>query len=664
MANKLYLFNRPSIFGYTDQMGLDVARVNGVGSFAESSSDSGFDYYDHLSNMMESYAEKNCNIFNDFEKKIQFNEGALHQYVSQLTDPVVEELKNSDDGHIKYHGEMIEQLIDNRLNMDDFKTTDRDLARHKMFENAMAGVANYIPMPELDLPVIPAHAITNLAKDIIFNEVVRTPKFNKHIYQQFVIDEVTQDEYQLDKLFYGALKDEDGNIVKPQDVANRGKGLPISTRPVALPTKGSEPGKEFNVIETLTDGTKFDKLDWDFGIQGVIVGDLPAVQDDGTYDIDINNIPEDATYQYYPLQKKLTFDTYTGSLQGDSNIVLQPTDGSPVIKDKLIGSADYYKANLTIASAQNVVKAVVFYGRLSNEFNNRALGVLEKTKIVEYNIPQAQRYSHHITREELDDFKVFMKSDLTTRVVKMIADQQDLWEDQSVLDFYDEDWRKLSTARAEADIFNYEGFGTTYVCGLLHPTSYTGNPITFQTEVLQWYIQSAITAMSAKAKMDGLTYVMMTYPTTARYLSKFIDWTNTPGTSLGGVKLNTTYGKGIVDGATVRVAVSTRLPEVAPYNDPKTGEIRLLPYIDIKAFPTSNEHMTYKHWKYQSFVCQSPSDSGFMSPVGGIANPGGYFLVITSARRYGNDSLQSLAMRIYLDPTAVTDLNPYKYGVA
>lgn len=657
---KGYLFGRPSIFGLVEQQDVDVAKVRGVGSFADTDS-SGNDYYDNLSNLLESYQEKNINIFSDFDKNFQFNENALKSYIRQLTESTVEDLLNDPDGHIKYTGEMIQQLIENRINMPDFKTTDRDLARHKMFENALSNVANYIPMPEIDLPVIPAHAITNLSKDIIFNEVVRTPKFNKHLYQQFVVDEVTQDEYQLDKLFYGALKDEDGNIIKPQDVANRGKGLPISNRPVALPTKGAKEGEEFNVITTLTDGTKFDKLDWDFNIKGVVVGDLGDPDADGTFDIDIDNIPAGAAYKYYPLPRKLTFDTYTGSMQGDSSITITDAESGNVYKDKLIGSCDYYKATLTIASAMGVVKAVVFDGRLSNEFNNRALGVLEKTRIIEYNVPQAQRYSHHITREELDDFKVFMKADLTTRVVKMIADQQDLWEDQSVLDFYDEDWRKLSTAKAEADIFNYEGFGTTYVCGLLPPTNYSGNPITFQTEVLQWYIQSAITAMSAKAKMDTLSYVLMTYPTTARYLTKFVDWVNTPGTSLGGVKLNTTYGKGIVDGVSVRVAVSTRLPETAPYNDPDSGDIRMLPYIDIKAFPTNNEHMTYKHWKYTSYVVQSPSEAGYMSPVGGISNPGGNFLVVTSARRYGNDSLQSLAMRIYLDPKAVSELNPYEW---
>lgn len=657
---KGYLFGRPSIFGLVEQQDVDVAKVRGVGSFADTDS-SGNDYYDNLSNLLESYQEKNINIFSDFDKNFQFNENALKSYIRQLTESTVEDLLNDPDGHIKYTGEMIQQLIENRINMPDFKTTDRDLARHKMFENALSNVANYIPMPEIDLPVIPAHAITNLSKDIIFNEVVRTPKFNKHLYQQFVVDEVTQDEYQLDKLFYGALKDEDGNIIKPQDVANRGKGLPISNRPVALPTKGAAEGEEFNVITTLTDGTKFDKLDWDFNIKGVVVGDVGDPDADGTFDIDINNIPAGAAYKYYPLPRKLTFDTYTGSMQGDSSITITDAETGDVYKDKLIGSCDYYKATLTIASAMGVVKAVVFDGRLSNEFNNRALGVLEKTRIIEYNVPQAQRYSHHITREELDDFKVFMKADLTTRVVKMIADQQDLWEDQSVLDFYDEDWRKLSTAKAEADIFNYEGFGTTYVCGLLPPTNYSGNPITFQTEVLQWYIQSAITAMSAKAKMDTLSYVLMTYPTTARYLTKFVDWVNTPGTSLGGVKLNTTYGKGIVDGVSVRVAVSTRLPETAPYNDPDSGDIRMLPYIDIKAFPTNNEHMTYKHWKYTSYVVQSPSEAGYMSPVGGISNPGGNFLVVTSARRYGNDSLQSLAMRIYLDPKAVSELNPYEW---
>lgn len=657
---KGYLFGRPSIFGLVEQQDVDVAKVRGVGSFADTDS-SGNDYYDNLSNLLESYQEKNINIFSDFDKNFQFNENALKSYIRQLTESTVEDLLNDPDGHIKYTGEMIQQLIENRINMPDFKTTDRDLARHKMFENALSNVANYIPMPEIDLPVIPAHAITNLSKDIIFNEVVRTPKFNKHLYQQFVVDEVTQDEYQLDKLFYGALKDEDGNIIKPQDVANRGKGLPISNRPVALPTKGAKEGEEFNVITTLTDGTKFDKLDWDFNIKGVVVGDLGDPDADGTFDIDIDNIPAGAAYKYYPLPRKLTFDTYTGSMQGDSSITITDAESGDVYKDKLIGSCDYYKATLTIASAMGVVKAVVFDGRLSNEFNNRALGVLEKTRIIEYNVPQAQRYSHHITREELDDFKVFMKADLTTRVVKMIADQQDLWEDQSVLDFYDEDWRKLSTAKAEADIFNYEGFGTTYVCGLLPPTNYSGNPITFQTEVLQWYIQSAITAMSAKAKMDTLSYVLMTYPTTARYLTKFVDWVNTPGTSLGGVKLNTTYGKGIVDGVSVRVAVSTRLPETAPYNDPDSGDIRMLPYIDIKAFPTNNEHMTYKHWKYTSYVVQSPSEAGYMSPVGGISNPGGNFLVVTSARRYGNDSLQSLAMRIYLDPKAVSELNPYEW---
>lgn len=662
---KGYLFGKPSIFGLVEQQDFEISKVNGLGSFAEAGTDD-FDYYANLSDMMESYREKNINIFGDFGQKFQYSEPALKTYMNHLTEGVLENMMDHEDGHVRYHAECIQQLMENRTQMEDFKTHDTQLARHKMFENAMTNVANYIPMPEIDLPVIPAHAITNLAKDIIFNEIVRTPKFNKHLYQQFVVDEVTQDEYQLDKLFYGVLKDKDGNTVNPKDIANRGKGLPISQRPVALPTTGAQPGEEFNVINVLTDGTKFDRLDWNFNIKGVIVGTLPDALPDGTYDIDINNIPADATYKYFDIPHKLTFDTYTGSLQGDANIIINDTKSDPanpvVYKDKLIGSADYYKANIIVAGSQGVVKAIVFEGNLSNEFNNRALGVLEKTRIIEYNVPQAVRYSHHITREELDDFKVFMKADLTTRVVKMIADQQDLWEDQSVLDFYDEDWRKLSTARAEADIFNYESFATVYICGLLPQPGWMVDPISFQTTAIQWYIQSAITSISATAKMDSLSYVLMCYPTVGRYLSKFLDWVNTPGTSLGGVKLNTTYGKGIIDGNTVRCAISTRLAETAPYFDKATGETRVLPFIDIKAFPTNNEMMTYKHWKYTSYVVQSPSEAGFMSPVGGIANPGGNFLVITSARRYGNDSLQGIAARIYIDPTMVCDVNPYLFG--
>jgi hypothetical protein len=668
---KTYYNGRMSMFGNLEEATKDVYDRFGQNSSFAVESVTG-SYYDKIAGLNDDYIKNtrnDSNIFDDFRESYQFNPRRLADYREALTSDIIAELMSSDDPHMAYTADMINEQFDLRTQDRDFKRGGASVDSYtKMFEGSTADVMNYRPMPELDLPIIPAHTISNVAKDIISTEVVKAPKFNKHLYQQFIIDTVTQEEFQVDKLFYGELKDANDQVITPESVSSRGEGLPIDKRPVALPTKGATATDDFNVITTLTEGTTFDKLDWQFRIIGFVVGDIGAPDADGTYPKSVIEDGGDGTY--YPLPRPLSFDPYTGALigtpQGDAAISFTDVDGNK-INDKLVANANLAKGTVNVFSCYGQIKAVIFDGKLSNEFNNRTLGVLEKTTLTEFNIPQAVRFSHNLTREELDDFQVFMKKDLTVRVVELIKDNSDLFEDQSVLDFYERDWLSLQGSKVVADIFNYESFGQEVVCGLKPPVGYAGNPISFQTEVLQWYIQSLLTAISEKAKLDVLSYVLMANPIVAAYLNAFTEWTTNAGGAISGITLNHSYGKGIVNGVTIRVVVSTRFKKTADVTftpdgsqDPVTEN---LPFIDIKAFPTDNQHMTYKHWKYTSYVVQTPSDAGFLAPVGGVANPGGQYMVITSARRYGNDRLQGIAARVYLDYTRTSDLNPFSFGL-
>jgi len=673
---KTYLYGKPSIFGDPNSDTIRDLYDRSDASFSHYNDDNngGFDYKSLLEKVLFNPTSDGGNVLTDFHQKYKGSRSRLESLRSDLVKPCMEELMVLDDPHMTYTAEQMNEMWDLRTSAVDFRSADtRD--QTKMFEGSTADVINYRPMPELDLPIIPAHAISNLSKDIIDTEVVKAPKFNKHLYFQYIIDEVTQEEYQADKLFYGALRDENGNIITPESISNRGKGLPIDERPVALPTTGLTAGTDFDIIKTLAEGTPFDKLDWNFTIKSVVVDVNGSPDADGTY-------PK-GTGTEYLLPRPISFSPYDSAPNTDTTVNITKSDGT-VIKDKLLCSADLVKGTVNVVSAYGVVKAVIFSGKLSNEFNNRALGVIEKTKITQFNIPQAERFSHHFTREELDDFQVFMKKDLALRTIDLIKDNQDLFEDQSVLDYYESDWVQLKNSNTIADIFNYESFAKEVVVGLLPPVGYAGDPIAYQTHVLQWYIESLLLSLSSTALLDTLGYVIMTNTVLAKYLTAFTEWTNASGEQLGGVKCNHKYGKASNLG-TVRVVASTRInrdestpdklrrADVTFYVDSTTNTITLdqttgtqvtkkLPFFDIKGFPTDNEHMTYKHWKYTSYIVQTPSDAGFLSPVGGVANPGGQYMVVTSARRYGNDKLQGIAARVYITPQYRSDMDPFTFS--
>jgi hypothetical protein len=624
------------------------------------------DYSIGLKKIMKNYAAKGIDILNpdSFSKHIKFESARKIAYKDELLacfESILADDTGAYDDHQKYNFETIEKAIDLRLEAQDFSAGNdaqqQTYAAEQMF--ATEGVtyaANWIPVPSVDLPVIPARTVGAVGKDIIVYEVVKKPVFMKHLYQRYYMDTVTGETWQADKLLYGDLKDENGDTITAESVRNKGRGLPISERPVALPLKTTN-GADFNIITTLTSGIPgTDRLSWKSAkIVAVIFGEVGDPDADGTYEnLEINN----TTVFKYNLPAPLTFNPNTYQINDmNSEIKGFRAPNGTVYKDELAGKLDFQNGDIRLTSYTGEIKAVVFSGYLSNEMNNHALSISEKMFMRQFAIDSDIRFSHNITREELDDFKVWQNEDLATRMVGKIAQGQDEFEDQSVIDFYNEDWESIKNIQT-ADIYAYEGYSRTCYIGIKAP-AYVTDPIKFQKDIFGVYASQHLLEMASYNKQQGMTFVFMINPEATRFINGYVDWTNTPGDKMTGIQFNSKYGKGVgLGSATVRVVESNRFPFLQDYTDPETGNVYKLPCIDVKAFPTSPEYMTYKHWQYTSYVAFAPQDSMYTAPAGGVSNPGGMYRSITSARRYDNDKLQPIASKIFIDPTFSSDVNP------
>lgn len=544
---------------------------------------------DHFNDLYENYKE-NHGIDIKMDTRAMFTDRQfMETYKADLMQPVIEGFRemSPNDPHI-------ESIIENVNTFWDTKV--------RLYTES-ASMTGFLPIATLEFPVLLKQFFTSILKDIIEVESTKTPNITKHIRTTYLVDNQTGKEYEYPKCMF------DGTWEK---IWAASKGHPIKEQMVPFVN-----GRlyKYDIIGNLTDGTPgTDTLSFQFKIIGIKVGAenirLPG-----------NGIT-------------VEFSTNGTLVNGDLDFT---TKGGTVVKDTLGGRVDFRNGTIDIASSSGQVEGVVFSGFLSNEKNLRHVSVREKRDILRFTIEDGPRWNMPFSIEEIEDASALLDINYYNRMVDEIVKTQEMQECMIVIKYLNDEFLKYSGVTP--DIYKLESLSQTAYVDLRTPVGAPIDPFEYKSNAVQFRLKAMIHQMTEMLKLDNLSFVIVGNPMATQLLSKFVNWKTQQGQSIGGITVNSSYGFATDMGANVRV-VSTNLydaytldPVTAPINTNKRELV-----LHIYGYPTTSEHISFRHLKYTSHLFTSQSQTAYQS----TGAPGGAYNIVTATSRFKTISVQGI----------------------
>lgn len=559
-------------------------------SFAPCQSSDAMSFNERFDELVETYKEKGIDIKSDIRPMLA-DRAFMAQYKTDLMGPVEEAFREAspNDPHI-------ENIIKQTSNYWDTKV--------KSYTES-AAIASFLPIATLEFPVLVKQFFSSILKDIIEVESVKTSNITKHIRTTYMVDNNTGDEYEYPKCMF------DGTWEKIWDAS---KGLKIKEQVVPF-TNGRL--WKYDIIGGVTDGTPgVDKLSFQFKIIAVQVGG-------NTVPLPGNGIT-------------VEFSTNGTLVNGDLNFDYQGTH----IEDTLAGQVNFKDGTISMASSSGQVTGVVFSGYLSNEKNLRSVSVREKRDILRFTIEDGARWNMPFTIEEIEDAAALLDINYYNRMVDEITRTQEMQECMTVIKFLNDEFKKYNGV--STDTFKLESLAMTHTVDLAPPSYFAGDPFKYIATAIQFRLKSIIHQLTELTKLEGLSFIVVGNPMATQLISEFVQWKSQQGTSIGGIDVNGSYGFGTDMGANVRV-VATNLYDAYTVDPVQPTNKREL-VLHIYGYPTSSEHVSFRHLKYTSHLMTSQSQTAYQSP----AAPGGAYNIVTATSRFKTLSIQGIQSDLIL----------------
>ncbi|MBD5584645.1 MAG: hypothetical protein HDQ88_06140 [Clostridia bacterium] len=522
---------------------------------------------------------------------------ALDTYKQRLLDPIAEAFADvdGDDSHLRAISETVSQLWDTKANM-----------MSLMEGTSGEELPSFLPIASLEFPVLVKQFYSSVMKDIIDIEAVNKPNIRKHVRTQYIIDNLTGEEYEYPKCFF------DGTWQRISD-ATRGHVIREDVVPLT-----NDRLVDYDIVTNLTDGIPGqDKLSLNFKIIGIDIGTGPIL------------IPGNG----------ITFDMSNRGALYNGELDFTAPDGTEV-HDLISGRVDYRKNTITLSAAYGQVKGVVFSGRLSNENNVRTGSVREERRALDFKIEDGPRWHMSFTIEELEDMNALLDMNYYNRMVNEITKVQEMQETLLTMQYIYEEFDRF--IGLDTDTYNLEPTMKQFKVSLQPPAGFAGDPFKYRAHAVQNAIKGLIYQMLDLTKLEDLSFVVCGNPLATQVLTEFTQWKYTPGTAIGGIKVNHSYGFITDMGATVRIVASNMYDAYTIDVDEDTGKRELV--LHILAYPTTNDRITRKHLRYTSHLMKTPVDSAYVSPN----LPAGAYNYVTATSRYTNISVQDIQARLIM----------------
>lgn len=576
---------------------------------------------------------KGTNIFRD-AKRMMENKEIMLEYKSLLLDPILDEFRNypcTDDGE-KVHMESVADQLEEAW----------DTAQ-KSFIQESYNVSTYLPLSTLDFPALIKQYIKFLGKDIIPVQTASSVNIEQRIFTKYLVNNQTGEEYEVPKIYW--QKEADGTPTW-RKLWNAGKGIRIREKVLPIATIQAAANKKFSIYNWLMD---------DNGTDTTIT---PNVRTRLSYDLSIKYVQINNKKVKLP-GAGIAIDIQTGGVFLNGGItddmvlpVIDASTGKPDgttvtgVSDRLSGVVDFVKGTIT-ASSCGTITGIYLSGHVSNETNLRTIGFREYPEIRKYTIADGCRFQLPFTVEDFAEANASLNFNLYNRLVQELVTNQEMFEDQSILEFLDKEFDEYDGY--ESNIWNLESYThTEYVD--LDPTSisptFAGDPFEYRSNAIHNALNSLIYELCDKGKLENLGFVIYANPKCARLIKKFVTWTTTKATTIGGVQMNHSFGVMTDESTPIRVVASNRVDAytiIDAYqpdadDDDKSREY----FFKIVAYPMDNFHISYKHLRFARHLTNSPENAAYAD----AQNPGGAAVMVTTSSQYETIAVQGIQGRV------------------
>lgn len=473
-----------------------------------------------------------------------------------------------------------------------------------MFDNCVGDlvtestrVGQLLPIKSVDFPVLIKQNLALATKDIIQTEVTKQPIIKKHIERRWVVDKKTGRRWEYPQCFFKT---------DFMDIYNAGKGLPLNSTKVVDITNGLFDWNVVSNLTTATDPTR-EKISFDTKIVACTVAATT---------VDPSAAPTDPDVEI-PLEMRINMADSTW-LGGD---VKHPDTGA--IIDRITGTVDFLTNTICLSSTARKVKGVKFAGYLSNELNERQVTFDRTREEKEWKIEDGFRVDVPYSLEELEDAKALLDIDLYKLTYNDLADILLQMEDSQILKFLDDEYNKYDGV--DLDPLGFNSFIRKQVFDCDSSTQTVALQSEYIQKMLKFYVDRFLLDIVDTAKIENMTFVCYGNPRYISLLDPEVNWVVKTGDSVGGVKVNYSYGIMNAGGMKIQVVSTSK------YSNRDTRKLRFIPY------PINDDQFTFKHYKYTTHILTA-QNSGYRDPD----RPGGSMTYLMGTTRNTTVSIQGI----------------------
>lgn len=584
------------------------------------------------------------NVMKD-AKKMMDNPELMQEYKTLMLDPIVQEIQEAaemtNDNAEKVHLESVAAQLNDAW----------DASVKSFLVQESYNVANYLPLSTLDFPALIKQYIRFLGKDIIPVQTASSVSIEQRIFIKYLVNNQTGEEYEVPKVYW--QKEEDGTPTWKK-LWNAGKGIRIDdTQPILLTEIQAAKDKKYSMFNHLLgDDDKPYKME------------NPSIRTRLSYDFNIQYVQYDGKKVKLP-GAGIAIDIQTGGVFLNGGITESmklpvvdaktnlPTGETVSFSDMLSGRVDFVKGTVT-ASSCGQITGIYVSGHISNETNLRTIGFREYPEIKKFLISDGCRFQLPFTVEDFAEANSSLNFNLYNRLVQELVVNQEMFEDQSILEFLDDEFDKYDGY--DSDVWALESYThTEYVD--LDPTSisptFAGDPWEYRTNAIHNAINSVIYELCDRGKLENLGFVIYANPKAARLLNKFVTWTVKKSTEIGGVQMNHSFGILTDSDLPIRVVASNRVDAytlIDAYQDGATeGDFSREYFFKIVAYPMDKFHISYKHLRFARHLTNSPENAAYAD----AQNPGGQAVMVTTSAQYKTIGIQGIQGRVICKNTTL-----------
>ncbi|HAB67329.1 MAG TPA: hypothetical protein DCE23_08180 [Firmicutes bacterium] len=589
------------------------------------------EFVDHKNDEFKQCLE---NLTEGFKQKWGFNIWDRRNFVEAMGRPEMASLyknlligdvikENLTDDWFDGHGAKLEQLFENSVDTIIKESTIQELN----------------PIVSYTLPILKKNYYECISKEIMMTQVPNEP-FIRMAFERSFLQDKEGNKYYIPEVFYNdeykeisakAMGDDIRSKLEEYLVANAGAlDLPVNNFNVLTACGGSK--------------SKRDELDYDFCIDSITVTRVPdagflyraplkvnpafnpaAAEDvttnpkyvvdtdhpayiDGNTDkdplvadtIEVKDLAIEPNYAsqgtFYGVVNYEMPACTAPSVEPDADAagvaypgVLYVSNVQPQMKNvTLFGKVDTHMGIVSVSSPDANVTSVMFGGHLSNQNNEKFVDIDYERTPIEWKIEERETLNAGLTLKKIKDTQALANIDITAKLISDMTTTLTQFEDSDTLTFAR---KSLDKWRDKKDLpFGYAGhiskgsFVEEATFSAEPQTGITALQPTWIDEILKYHLERLLIQLNKKLYNKNLMYVIYGNPANVSLLRNHVKWVVSNDTKVGGVQLE--YKFGLLNGTDFRIHV------VSSMKVPEEEGLRIL------AYPTSNEIITFKHFKY------------------------------------------------------------------